>query len=205
MHTALRSTSQTLRGFLSDCFEAAPDLRPFFDSGSGGSMKVALVTPQEMIDNSFEGVSVWLYRVVRDDQRLNSPPERVGRNQIKPPPLPMRLHYLVTPMTASDTAGGSETEQVLLGKVLQLLHDKPQLRGSDLRDDFVGTDVELHVRLETMTLEEITRVWEAIDASYQLSVSYEVSVVNIDSAIQPESIAPVMVTLPEHMVRLAQP
>ena len=39
--------------------------------------------------------------------------------------------------------------------------------------------MELKVRLEPLTLEEITRVWEALEGSYQLSVSYEVSVVNI--------------------------
>jgi hypothetical protein len=32
-----------------------------------------------------------------------------------------------------------------------------------------------------MTLEEITRIWNALDASYQLSVSYEVGVLQIRS------------------------
>src|SRR5256885_1756281 len=193
MYTALRSTSQTLRSFLEGQFEAEPDLRPFFDPGSGGTMKVSLQTPHEMIRSGVEGVSLWLYRVVRDEQTLNTPPRRISPTQTRQPPLPVRLHYLVTPLTSVQTAGGSDTEQVVLGKVLQLFHDKPKLRGSDLKQDLVGTDYELNVRLETMSLEEITRVWDALEGSYQLSVSYEVSVVEIDSAVAPDRVAPVTV------------
>jgi hypothetical protein len=205
MHTALRATSQTLRTFLQSGFEAAPDLRPFFDAGSGGTMTVALQTPHEMIRAGAEGVSVWLYRVIRDDQTLNQLPRRISVTETLPPPLPLRLHYLVTPLTAAQTPGGSETEQVILGKVLQLFHDTPRLRGTDLVNELAGTDVELQVRLETMSLEEITRVWDALEGSYQLSISYEVSIVDIDSEQQPDRAAPVTVVIPEPMVRRPTP
>src|SRR5579871_1099889 len=205
MYTALRSTSLTLRSFLEDQFKAEPDLRPFFDPGSGGTMKVSLRTPQEMVNAGLECVSLWLYRVVRDEQTLNTPPLRVTPTLTRQPPLPMRLHYLVTPLTAAQTVHGSGTEQVVLGKVLQLFHDKPRLSGSDLKDGLVGTDYELNVRLETMSLEEITRVWEGLEGSYQLSVSYEVSVVDIESAVAPERVAPVTVAAPEYLVRQPQP
>jgi hypothetical protein len=165
-------------------------------------MVVSLNTPQEMTQNTpQQGVSVWLYRVIRDEQRLNAPPERLGPNQLRYPPLPLCLHYLVTPVIdRNGNRAGPEVEQTVLGKVLQIFHDHPRLRGTDLREDFSGTTVELHVPLEPLTLEEITRVWEALDSSYQLSVSYEVSVVNIASAIEPESISPVQVALPEYGV-----
>jgi len=165
-------------------------------------MVVSLNTPQEMTQPpAQQGVSVWLYRVIRDEQRLNAPPERLGPNQLRYPPLPLCLHYLVTPVIDSNGNGaGPEVEQTVLGKVLQIFHDHPRLRGTDLRDDFSGTTVELHVRLEPLTLEEITRIWEGLHSSYQLSVSYEVSVVNIASAMEPESISPVQVALPEYGV-----
>jgi hypothetical protein len=201
MYTALRATSQTLAAYIQQRLEADPNLAPFF--GSSGNMAVSLNTPQEMTQNTppQQGVSVWLYRVIRDEQRLNTPPERLGPNQLRYPPLPLCLHYLVTPIIDSnDSRAGPEVEQTVLGKVLQIFHDHPRLRGTDLRDDFSGTTIELHVRLEPLTLEEITRVWEALDSSYQLSVSYEVSVVNIASAMEPESVSPVQVVLPEYGV-----
>ena len=200
MYTALRATSQTLAAYIRQRLEAELNLAPFF--GSSGTMVVSLNTPQEMTQPpAQQGVSVWLYRVIRDEQRLNTPPERLGPNQLRYPPLPLCLHYLVTPVIDSNGNGaGPEVEQTVLGKVLQIFHDHPRLRGTDLRDDFSGTTVELHVRLEPLTLEEITRIWEGLHSSYQLSVSYEVSVVNIASAMEPESVSPVQVVLPEYGV-----
>ncbi|HEX3559740.1 MAG TPA: DUF4255 domain-containing protein [Pyrinomonadaceae bacterium] len=201
MYTALRATSQTLAEFLRHSLITDAGLATLFDPLMGGTMLVTLATPEEMAENDKEGLSVWLYRVVRDDERLNAPPERVSYNQVRRAPLPVRLHYLMTPVTASkNLEGGPETEQVVLGKVLQVLHDHPVMRGTDLQGELSGTAAELAVRLEPMPLEEIARVWDALDGSYQLSVSYEVSVVLIATDAQPASVAPVEVVLPEYGV-----
>lgn len=194
MYTALRATSQTLSRYLEARFQADAVLASFFN---GGGMVVSLNTPQEMTDKPAEGLSVWLYRVVRDDQRLNDPPERLNPNQTRPTPLPVRLHYLLTPVT-NKKLGDPETEQLIMGKVLQTFHSHPVFRGTDLQAEFAGTEVELKVRLEAMSMDEITQVWEALEGSYQLSVSYEVSVVNIASEIEPDSVVPVEVVMPEY-------
>ena len=196
MYTVLRATSKTLAGYLEQQFQADTVLRTFFSSGGG--MVVSLNTPEEMNENNTQGLSVWLYRVVRDDQRLNDPPRRLSPDQSLQPPLPVRLHYLITPITASNQSASPETEQLILGKVLQAFHSHPELRGTDLKAELAGTDAELHILLETMSLEEITRVWEALEGSYQLSVTYEVSLVNIEAAIEPERTTPVEVVAPEY-------
>lgn len=193
MYTALRASSRTVAKFLEARFQADPLLSGFF----GGGMVVSLATPQEMNEKPAEGLSVWLYRIIRDDQRLNDPPVRISPTELRAPPLPVRLHYLMTPVTNEQT-GDPETEQLILGKVLQLFHSHPVLAGADLQAEFAGTEVELRVRLEPLMLEEITRVWEALDGSYQLSVSYEVSVVNIMPELEPEQVSPVTISLPEH-------
>lgn len=196
MYTALRGASQSLAKFIQTRFVMDPNLALLFDSALGGKMVASLNTPREMEENFQEGLSVWLYRVVRDDFRLNSLPERVRPDLIKPAPLPLRLHYLMTPVTKTAAQTGPETELVILGKVLQLFHDHPHLIGTDLSGDLTGTDYELNVRLEALNLEEITRVWEALEGSYRLSISYEVSIVNIESGLEPERIPPVLIALP---------
>jgi hypothetical protein len=194
MYTALRATSQTLSKFLETRFQADSLLSGFF---SGGGMVVSLNTPEEMTEKPAEGLSIWLYRIIRDDQRLNDPPVRLSPTELLPAPLPLRLHYLITPIT-SERFGAPETEQIILGKVLQAFHSHSILRGSDLQAEFSGTEVELRIRLEPLGLEEITRVWEALDGSYQLSVSYEVSVVNITPDLEPERVTPVEIVMPEY-------
>ncbi len=194
MYMALRATSRTILQYLDDQFKADALLNSHFN---GGGMVVSLDTPQKMVEKPAIGLSVWLYRIIRDDQRLNDPPVRLSATELQPPPLPLRLHYLMTPVT-SKQQGEPETEHLILGKVLQLFHSHSVLRGTDLQAEFIGTEVELKIRLEPMTLEEITRIWEALAESYQLSVSYEVSVVNIHSAREPEQVTPVKEVQPEY-------
>lgn len=198
MFTALRATSQTLANSIRVRMESDSILSTLFKGG--GKMVVSLNTPKEMIDRNVEGVSVWLYRAIRDAESLNAAPIRRDFDHIENTPLPVCLHYLITPIvnkTNATVGSGPETEQLILGKILQIFHDHPTLQGSDLKDNYEGTEVELNVRLESLSLEEITKVWDALEGSYQLSVSYEVSLVNIDSAMEPEKVSPVIVAMPE--------
>jgi hypothetical protein len=196
MYTALRATSRTLSKLLTDEFGADPNLAPFF--GAAGTMQVSLSTPQQMVDATIQGLSVWLYRVVRDEERLNDPEERLGPGLVGSPPLPLRLHFLMTPISNAPKASGTEMEQLILGKTLQVFNDRPCLRGTDLQDDLSGTDAVLYVRLEPLSLQEIYQIWDALEGSYRLSVSYEVSLVDIDSAAEPRPVSPVTVALPEY-------
>ena len=206
MYTALRATSLTLIQAISSGIAADPDLGPLFDFG-GGTMRVTLNTPEEMQQNNIQGVSLWLYRIVRDDQRLNAPPDRVSPTRVQPTPLPVRLHYLVTPVVAidpSDPSASSEREQTLLGKVMQGLYEHPVMRGTDLQDTLAGTTAEVGARLESHSMDELSRIWTALQRSYELSVSYEVTVVNIDPAAQPMLVSPVRVAVPRHGVVVSQ-
>ena len=199
MYTALRAASMTLQDVLRRGFIADPDVGPLFDSVLGGTMAVSLNDPEEMRANNVDGVSVWLYRIERDDQRLNAPPSRPTATRLDPTPLPLRLHYLVTPIVTIDPAFplvSPGREQEILGRAIQLLYERPILRGTDLRDTLTGTDEKLAVRLEPMTLEEITRVWHALQQPYQLSVSYEVTLAMIAPQAQPAVITPVRVGEP---------
>jgi hypothetical protein len=191
--TSLRATSRTIADFLQDQFVADPVLRDLF--APPGTLHVYLNTPAEMAARA--GLSVWLYRVVRDEMTLNRPPERITATLIRRVPLPVRLHYLVTPMTNSDEDDAPETEHAILGKVLQCFHDHPQLAGTDLSDDFEGTDSVVSVRLETLGVDEMARVWDALESPYRTSISYEVTVVDVDAGVQPEVGPPVRVPRPE--------
>lgn len=202
MYTALAATSETLRRMLWESMtsDIGPSgLAPFF----AGTTTVSLETPREMEAAGRQGLSVWLYRVVRDESRLNDPPVRQtmsnGDVLLVPPPMPLRLHYLLTPISPTSP----DVEQRVLGRAIQLFHTFPIVSGAMLRAELAGTNSELHVHLEALALEEITRVWEALEGSYQLSVSYEVTLVNIHSAADPyrqgfvESVQPQAATIVE--------
>jgi hypothetical protein len=203
VHTALRATSITLSDFVRREFVADAALGAFFDPVLGGTMVVTHNNPEEMRANNIQGLSVWLYRVERDDQLLNAPPTRPQPNRLLPTPLPLRLHYLLTPVVTIDPAFPAVSpglEQELLGKVLQQLYQHPVLRGVDLRDTLTGSEQRLTLRLEPMSLEEITRVWHALQRPYQLSLSYEVTLALIAPETQPSVSSPVTIAEPKYSV-----
>jgi hypothetical protein len=203
-YRAINATTLTLVDLLTAKFVADPLLRPFFDGGLGGNLVVSARTPQEMAEanNNQGGLSIWLYHITRDPELLNMPPRRIGPDTWEQRPLPLRLHYLMTPVANGGESSSNDPglEQSIIGKVLQTLHDTPTLQGALLRGDLAGSGSSLAVRLEPMGLEEITRVWDALESSYQLCVSYEVSLVLVASDKEAERIAPVTVVEPEHGV-----
>src|SRR5215469_4614856 len=105
MYTSLFSTSQALSGYLKQQLGNLPT--PGLGFGGGGTRVVSINSPHEMREEmKQEGLSVWLYRIVRDDMRLNLPDEWISRTLLSRPPLPLRLHYLMTPVTFKGTGGG---------------------------------------------------------------------------------------------------
>jgi Pvc16 N-terminal domain len=194
MSSALKAASLTIQNVLLQSFLSDQALASYIGAGA----VVSLATPDDMESKGQFGLSIWLYRLIRDEQTLNQPAWYPAPNRLRSKPLPVRLHYLFTPITASAPGAGTpETEQLLLGRVLQTFNDKPLLSGADLLDAFRGTDIALAVRLETLELENIARIWDSLERSYQLCLSYEVGIVPIESAREDVNEVPVAVALPE--------
>ena len=179
----IAEATDVLTDHLRDEFLAEPALAVLF--GAGGHI-VSSLSPTEMRDSaqSRSGLSVWLYRVERDPTLTNRPPVRVSATTVRHPPLPLNLHYLVTPL--SDT---TDNEQLILGKALEVLNDHTTHPADPARPAL--TDV-LRLSLENLDLESITRIWSALEARYELSVSYVAQLVNIESGRSPRPAVPVL-------------
>jgi Pvc16 N-terminal domain len=124
-------------------------------------------------------LSLFLYEIVEDGSVKNRPNVRTGLAPnviVRKPPLALKLKYLVTPWSTS-----RQTDQEMLGRVMQVLYDGAVLTGPQLQGDLANTSTSLKVSLAPLTLEERTRIWHAIQQKYRLSVNYEVRVVNLAS------------------------
>jgi len=135
-----------------------------------------LVTP---VTNDPPTVTLFLYQIFEDPSVRNRvTTTRVVNGDLRSlkQPLGLCLHYMVTAW-----GGDRHTEQRMLGRVLQVLHDDAILDGLELSGVLAGTPAQLLVSLAALELEDRARVWSAIGQTYRLSVNYEVRVVNVDA------------------------
>jgi hypothetical protein len=125
-------------------------------------------------------LSVYLYHVEPDAHLRNQPYLNVDAGGLRYPPLALQLHYLITGLDDQEP-----TNQLVLGRILQHFHDNPfigEVAGAPLDNSFGGNSPEARIMLEMLTLEELSRVWQALRSGYQLSLAYRVQVVTVDSA-----------------------
>ena len=177
--SAIGAVSTTLRELLNKDITLS--------TGVLGGIPIDLHSPKEMQDGGLNGVSVWLYKVSRMAEMWNDPPERKNANQMQRAPLPVQLYYLVTPVLQDPL-----TRHIVLGRVLQVFNDNAILRGSDLQGVLQGSGEQLRVNLEALTIQELSLVWDALSEPYQLSVTYLVQAVKIDSDLEPLRSSPVL-------------
>ena len=179
-YTVLSEVGESILAVLWEEMQADPQVNTLIDSED----RISLESPADLEGNDTVRLSIYLYRIAEDAQSKNRPPLNLGNGRVQKPPLTLDLYYLVTPLV-----GLPREQQIVLGKTMQVLYDRATLQGTDLVGSLSTSGETVRVILNTVTLEETTRVWQALEMSYRLSVGYVVRVAMIDSrrqqALQP--------------------
>jgi uncharacterized protein DUF4255 len=171
-YTVLSEVGESIVQILWEEIQNDPQVSLLIDNES----RISLESPFDLRDNDAVRLSIYLYRIVEDPNTKNRfPVTGNGANQRKPP-LTLDLYYLVTPMV-----GAPREQQILLGKVMQVLYDRAILEGNDLTGSLAVLNEPLRVILNSVSLEETARVWQAMEMSYRLSVCYMARVAMLDS------------------------
>jgi hypothetical protein len=171
-YTILAEVGESLSNVLWLAIQADPQLNILITDES----QISLQSPFDLREDDSVRLSIYLYRVVEDGYTKNQFPISNNGTRQRKPPLTLDLCYLVTPMV-----GTPREQQIVLGAVLQILYDHSILAGADLIGSLANSAEEVRVILNAVTLEEIARVWQALEMSYRLSVSYMVRVAMVDS------------------------
>lgn len=150
------------------------------------------VGPLDDLDAGGASLILFLYRIV-PSPTLRNRERRVAA--INPPTnivtyrdsLPLDLYYLVTVGTRPGITGEEPLLRVL-GFAMRELQNAPDLVGAG-----VGNEA-IHVSLEPLTTDEVSRVWTLFPAAnYRTSIAYLATPVWIDPAAPPPPAAPVVV------------
>jgi hypothetical protein len=169
-YMVVAAVSNALRRILWAEFNDDNVVRPIV----GSEEAIVFRNPTETARDSANRLSLWLYRVSENEFVKNQPMARANGNEtLRFPPLALNLYYLLTPFAPSGDA-----DHLLLGKAMQVLYDNSSLL---LHDSASHIAEELRIVLCRLTLEELTRIWEALREPYRLSVCYEVRVTQVES------------------------
>ncbi|WP_299621922.1 DUF4255 domain-containing protein [Pelagibius sp.] len=168
-----------------------------------GNFSVSAIPPDLVrgtAGNDPTQLNLFLHQVTPNAiQRNRDQAARSSLGQLaKRPTLALDLHYLMTAYGAQ-----AYFAEVLLGHSTMLLHEEPLLTRQQIREALnppppapplpapittsgIDEQVEMiRISPESITSEEMSRMWSALDAQYRPSVAYKVSVALLESTLSP--------------------
>ncbi len=184
----IENTTQTLVKLLQQRVDhALPNLNVTVQSASTGAFAELGATQKPII-------TVFLYRVQENTELRNAPRRRMPDGTQRRQPMVLELCYLVTPwgsrpdtQLATDQLASLE-EHRMLGVVLQAFYDRAEIGRSELYEDPdparppVWSEVDsLQLVLESLSIEEMYRIWDASELGYRLSAAYRARVLALES------------------------
>jgi len=137
-----------------------------------------------------EGVSVYLYRVTVSGARRNLAPTQSPTGKPYRQPLPVDLYYLLTPWAKT-----AEMQHLILGWSMRTIEDSPSFPSGLLNSYVPGSfrsEEGVDLIHDTVSVQDMSYIWEAGKPNIQVSVAYVARVVSIESRVeQPEQGPPV--------------
>ena len=168
-------------------------------TGPGGATDGTAVTtrPPDRARAAGTGnqINVFLYQTgIEAAWRNVDLPGKVKPGETGRPPLPLVLHYLITAYAESDDDIVSHR---LIGRAMSVLHDHPTLGRNELQTALLGGDLHeqverVHVTPQTMSIEELSKLWTTFQTPLRISAAYQACVVLIESTTPPVASLPVL-------------
>jgi hypothetical protein len=174
-YTVIAELGDSLVSVLFAELNADPQISGLIDSED----RISLESPADLDNNNSVRLSMYLYRILENPYMKNRFPVEGTGGKLRKPPLTLDLYYLLTPLV-----GTPREQQIVLGKTMQILYDRAILEGPDLSGSLGTSAEEIRLVLNPVSLEELTRVWQALEIPYRLSVCYIARVVIVDSEQQ---------------------
>lgn len=180
----------------------------------GSNVDITVVPPDIIPVDAATGrtqLNLFMYQVTPNaGWRNEGLPSRDGRgSRLSNPPLALDLHYLLTAYGSAELHS-----EILLGYAMHLLHETPVLDRQAIRTALSGGTVpgailppafqalsasdladqveQIKITPMTMSTEEMSKLWAALQAHYRPTAAYHVSVVLIEAQRSTRAALPVL-------------
>lgn len=176
-------------------------MRRLLSSGLGGlaafgNVSVTALPPDRIATTPSEPsqLNLFMYQALANSgwRNVGMPSHAVSNERLTNPPLGLDLYYMLTAYGADEFFA-----EALLGYGMQVLHETPVLSRAYIRDTWTGggltpaeqalADSNLADQIElikftplNLNIDELSKLWTAIQAKYRPTTAYKVSVVLIE-------------------------
>lgn len=167
--TAIGMVSESLRNMLIGEMTLAP------------TVNVTILAPDET--GGDRRINLFLYKVQENSFLKNQDwrPKPGDPTRLMPPPLSLHLYYLMTPYAQNDMQTGNSTAHELLGEAMRVFFENPVIPDGYLVSGLQDANEKIKISLNTLDLDELSKVWSTFTQPFRLSVLYEVSIVQLDT------------------------
>ncbi|NJO17684.1 MAG: DUF4255 domain-containing protein [Thioploca sp.] len=183
---AIAATTATLRQLLSTTLNAdlpgtSITTKPLDKARNGTGNQVNLFLYQTTINTAYSNLDM---------------PGRVKSGETGVPSLALNLHYLITAYGENDDDTNPVSHQ-LLGRAMSVLHDHPLLGREEIKNALMGNDLHeqverIRITPQSLSLDELSKLWNTFQTGYRLSVAYQVTVILIESTRPAKTPLPVL-------------
>ena len=166
--TVIRDVSETLKSLIQ---ANIPELT--------AANRIVFESPAEVTPGGQPRLSMFLYKVRYNKYLRNEVRIRTAPDQLQDKPMVLDLLYLMTPYS-----NNTETELIIIEKLMSLFYDNAVLRGTQLEGDLEanGNDA-LRIVPDDLSVDEIEKLWTAFpNKAYRLSIPFIVSPVCVPSS-----------------------
>ena len=175
-YTVISSVNKTLHSLLFSNIKDDPQTNSIITNED----QISFSSPKDIAPD--KKLCLFLYKIAEFSSMRNQIPSTRTLEKRALPPLYLSLHYLVIPYTQN-----IEGDVILIGKIMQIFADHAILRGSYLQGSMAGDDTNLRIVLESLSIDDINKLWGVFGTHYRLSLSYSVSPVMIDLTQEKET------------------
>ncbi|OPY74870.1 MAG: hypothetical protein A4E65_03721 [Syntrophorhabdus sp. PtaU1.Bin153] len=168
LSTAIGMVSESLRNLLAGEMSLVP------------AVPVTILAPDET--GGHRRINLFLYKV-QENATLRNMDWQVKRgepNQLVPPPLSLNLSYLMTAYAPNDSQTGNSTAHSILGDAMRVFYENAIIPEDYLVEGLRDAREHVKIVMNTLDLDELSKVWSTFTQPFRLSVLYEVSTVQLD-------------------------
>lgn len=128
-------------------------------------------------------VGLYLYDIKEEGEIAIPQLVRSERQQLRRPPRPYKLFYMVFINGSSQMGLKAPDTQKIIGRIAQVINDNAAVSPRALQPWLEAEEPPISFSQTKITLEEKVRVWQALHKPYQLSLFYKAAPVFLSSEV----------------------